>query len=388
MNERRVGRIGGAAVCVIACAMAACAGPAPVTTSLVATLGPSDTVAVERYTQFGDTLITGTGAVAYPRAGVRSYAIAFDSTGEVTHVHLATGRPGQDATTVGDWTFTGDSVRVETRRDTVTQRYAVAVGADRPLPFFEDMFVFWDVSLRRAMDMGVDSASFATLAGRQVLPISFRRDGAVSVDFSYPDWGTVHGAMDPEGRLEGLNMTETTSKYTVVTVDTVDVQGRAMAWDARPAPGALSPRDSARATVGRAHVVVDYGRPSVRGRSVYGGELIPFGQVWRTGANAATQLITDRPLVMNGTTIPAGTYSVWSEATDATTWTLIINKQHGQWGTQYDASQDLARAPIARSDLAPPVARFTITVASTGGSTGTLTLAWGGTQGVVNFTVR
>lgn len=375
-----------AAALLLTCAAAACARP-PATTDLVATIGPRDTVAVESYTRFGDTLVSGTNVVAYPRAMIRSYEVHMAPGAGVRSVRVQSQPPGVDSVTTVDYRYTADSVTIDVRRDTLTRRYAVAVHAAPPLPFYEDLFAFWDLSLERALATGADS-TFDALAGRSVQPMSLRRGGPASVDFGFPEWGTVHGTMDDAGHLQGLDMSETTSKYTVVRVPAVDVEARATAWAARAQPGVLSPRDSARAEVRGAEVVVDYGRPSVRGRSVYGGELIPFGQVWRTGANAATQLITDRPLVMGGTTIPAGTWSVWSEATDASTWTLIINEQSGQWGTQHDASQDFARVPMTVSKLAEPVERFTITVAGTGASAGTITLAWGDTQGVASFTVQ
>jgi hypothetical protein len=138
--------------------------------------------------------------------------------------------------------------------------------------------------------------------------------------------------------------------------------------------------------VGGAKVTVDYGRPSMRGRKVFGG-IVPWGEVWRLGANAATQLITDHDLVIGDTTIPAGTYSLWLIPT-ASEWTLIINKQHGQWGTEYDPAQDLARIPVTVTALSEPVEQFTMGVTADGGSSGTLSMEWETTEGTVPFTVR
>src|SRR5580704_1818688 len=105
----------------------------------------------------------------------------------------------------------------------------------------------------------------------------------------------------------------------------------------------LSPRDTARATIGKAHVLVDYGRPSKRGRVIF-GSLVPYGQVWRTGANAATTFVIDKDLTIGAQTVPAGTYTLYT-LPSASNWLLIINKQTGQWGTEYDQSQDLVRIP-------------------------------------------
>jgi hypothetical protein len=133
-------------------------------------------------------------------------------------------------------------------------------------------------------------------------------------------------------------------------------------------------------------VMVDYGRPHQRGRKIF-GDVVPWGQVWRTGANAATQLITNRPLVIGGTTVPAGTYTLWT-LPSASGAELIINKQHGQWGTDYDAAQDLVRLPLTRSALTTPVEQFTIALDPSGSTGGTLRMRWEGTEYSIPFTVQ
>lgn len=362
---------------------------APITGSFVATIGAGaalDTVAVEHYTLTEDSL-TGESVAAYPRAVTRTYAAAFDPNGKIQHIHIVTapaGGSGEPAMTA-DFTYGADSVTVDARRDTLTRHYTVA-DSTRPLPFFEDLFAFWERSVGQAMASNADSTTFGSLAGRQVLPITFRRTSPTTADFGFPDWGTIHAELTPEYRFTALDMTGTTSKYTVKRVPDVDIKAIAAAWGARPQPGQLSPRDTASADVGPAHVVVDYGRPSMRGRQVFGG-IVPWGQVWRTGANAATQLITDRDLVVDSTTVPAGTYSLFSLPTE-TGWTLIINKQHGQWGTEYHPEQDFVRLPLTVTHPAQPVERFTISVAQTGANAGELVFEWEQTKGVVSFRVK
>ncbi|CAA9344436.1 MAG: hypothetical protein AVDCRST_MAG11-3146 [uncultured Gemmatimonadaceae bacterium] len=161
------------------------------------------------------------------------------------------------------------------------------------------------------------------------------------------------------------------------------------AMDMQPAAGGqqrvASPRDTAEATVGGARVMVDYSRPSKRGRQIYGG-LVPTNSVWRTGANAATTLVTSAPLRMGSTTVPAGTYTLYSLWTGSE-WNLIVNKQTGQWGTEYKQGQDLARIPMQVKPAASPVEQFTITVEPSGQSGGVLALAWDDKRGELPFTV-
>ena len=128
---------------------------------------------------------------------------------------------------------------------------------------------------------------------------------------------------------------------------------------ATPASGPqASPRDTARGTVGGAQVLIDYGRPSKRGREIFGG-LVPYGRVWRTGANSATTLVTDRDLTIGGTAVPAGTYTIYT-LPERERWQLVVNRQTGQWGTEYNQEQDLARIPMQVRQAAQPVEQFEV----------------------------
>ncbi len=97
-----------------------------------------------------------------------------------------------------------------------------------------------------------------------------------------------------------------------------------------------------------------------RGRVLF-GETVPWGEVWRTGANEATHFHTDKDLVIGGTPVPAGTYTLWTIPRPEG-WTLIINKQTGQWGTIYDPAQDLARLEMRDEAPATREEQFTISL--------------------------
>lgn len=157
-----------------------------------------------------------------------------------------------------------------------------------------------------------------------------------------------------------------------------------------PAPAApagervASPRDTARATVGSADLLVDYGRPSRRGREIFGA-LVPYGQVWRTGANAATTLVVGAPVQIGGQPLPAGTYTLYSLPA-AGEWTLIVNGETGQWGTEYAEARDVLRVPMTVSRT-EPVDTFRITIEG-GAAEGRMVLAWDTLQGVVPIRAR
>ena len=129
-------------------------------------------------------------------------------------------------------------------------------------------------------------------------------------------------------------------------------------------------------------ITVDYSRPSVKGRTIFGG-LVPFGKVWRTGANSATTLKTNTDLTIGGTSVPAGTYTLYS-IPEEKKWTLIINKETGQWGTKYDQSKDLARVEMKVSKPASPTEQFTIGFDQTSASAAVLKLVWADTMAKVD----
>lgn len=105
-------------------------------------------------------------------------------------------------------------------------------------------------------------------------------------------------------------------------------------------------------------IVIDYGQPHARGRTVVGG-VVPFDTVWRTGANEATEFRTDVDLRIGGVTVPKGEYTLYTLPTRSG-WKLIINKQTKQWGTTYVPTQDLARIDLKSKRLAEPIESFTI----------------------------
>jgi Protein of unknown function (DUF2911) len=124
-------------------------------------------------------------------------------------------------------------------------------------------------------------------------------------------------------------------------------------------------------------VSITYSRPSMRGRKIFGG-LVPYGQVWRTGANAATSLKTDANLMIGGASVPAGSYTLYTIPNE-NGWRLIINKQTGQWGTEYEEKDDLARVDMKVATNTTPSEQFTISLDKTGASAAMLKLDWANT---------
>ena len=146
-----------------------------------------------------------------------------------------------------------------------------------------------------------------------------------------------------------------------------------------------SPPANVAATIAGKKITIEYYAPSMHGRKVMGG-LVPFGEVWCTGANWATKITTEANLQMGGLKLPAGSYSIWT-LPNANEWTLIINKQTGQFHKDYDSSTDFGRTKMNLKALPDPVETFKIDVRSDGGNKGTLALDWEKTEASIPFTV-
>lgn len=148
----------------------------------------------------------------------------------------------------------------------------------------------------------------------------------------------------------------------------------------------LSPAAETSVTINGKQITIHYSAPSMRGRKIFGG-LEGYNRVWRTGANNATTLDTQGDLTINGLKVPKGKYSLFTYiAPDQ--WQLIVNKQTGMSGLDYEQGQDLGRVKMNLSKPPAPVETFKITLASAGGNKGTLTLAWENTVASVPFTVE
>jgi hypothetical protein len=112
-----------------------------------------------------------------------------------------------------------------------------------------------------------------------------------------------------------------------------------------------------------------------RGRTLL-GNVIGYDRVWRPGANAATQFTTSAPITLAGLSLPAGTYTLWTMPHIGGV-DLIVNRQTGQWGTEYSRARDLGRAPMKADSVRTPVEKFTISIEPSDARHGSLVMSWG-----------
>lgn len=146
-----------------------------------------------------------------------------------------------------------------------------------------------------------------------------------------------------------------------------------MGKDGKPLP---SPRDMSEVDMNGTTVKISYGAPSLRGRKMI-GDHDPYGQVWRLGANEATSFVTNAPVMVGGTLVPAGSYTLFALPT-ANNWTLIISKKTGEWGIPYPGEQfDFARVPMMKGKMSAPVERLKIDFTKVRPNRSELHVKWG-----------
>ncbi|MGH9469893.1 MAG: DUF2911 domain-containing protein [Terriglobia bacterium] len=136
-------------------------------------------------------------------------------------------------------------------------------------------------------------------------------------------------------------------------------------------------------------VSIDYGRPSLHGRNVQEllkGKLAPGNGFWRLGANSSTTFTTDTDLKFGDVTVPKGVYSLFAQRKSDSSWNLVFNKQHGQWGLKHDASLDFAFVPLHESKVSSDAQMLVIRLEQRGSNTGEVVIHWGDMELSTHFT--
>lgn len=355
--------------------------------AFVVTIG-NDTLALERYTRTANRL-TGELVTRTPRTIRRTYTAWLRPDGTVEHFETEARPLAGGPVTTARVEFRADSATWTVQRnDSTTTRTLATTGTAFPLVNLSH--ALYEQAILHARARGADSSAITLVApgAGQTFAVTYRAAGPTGAVISNIA-GRQRATLDERGRLVTWDGSESTAKFIARRVQTADLSGLASEFAARDAAGRgvgpLSPLDSTVVDVDGAHVAVVYSRPFARGRQLVGG-VIPMDQVWRTGANAATILRTSRDLRIGNLAVPAGAYTLWTLPTQSGA-TLIINKQTGQWGTEYDAAQDLGRVELQIAN-GPHTEQFTIGLAPSGASAGTLSLAWGEFVASVPFTVQ
>lgn len=377
-------------------ALAACGTSSPTERyGFIARLG-KDTISLESVTRRGNAL-TSDEVDRFPRVRQRHTEVTVGPDGGIRHLVMDITTPSEPESerhrhVVAD--VTGDSIVMTKRDGTSYKRWAFATGGGIVMAHVPQMYSLYELYFASALGHLATSPPTPgdTVHMRQFyIDREFDRfplhhavvrrlpGGRAEI---WHDWlaGIGEATVDSADRLVHYSGARTTYKVEVARLsEPPSVQPIATQFAALEQKGGgvmqLSVRDTTRANIGPATFTVDYGRPLARGRQLL-GSLIPYGDVWRTGANAATQFTTSAPITLAGIEVPPGTYTLWT-LPQATGTELIVNKQIGQWGTSYDRAQDLGRARMASDTVGTPVERFTISIVAANEQRGALTMAWG-----------
>ena len=352
--------------------------------SLVYRLG-KDTVAIEQYTRTA----TGMTGEMVQRSGAAvaryQYTITLAKNGRPTTASIkrlnADGSLPPNTPSDTRFTVTADSiVREAVFADSTPRRAFAAKQAMINFP----TFIYGPTELLAGLaktKAAVDSLPALGLTGNL---------GLTGITAAGGDSLRLRGGayamllrFDANQRLQSVDGSFTTNKSVGTRGGALDIA--AIAKSMKPT-GTLSLRETARGAFGQGGmVIVDYGRPSVRDRTVWGGTLVPFDSVWRTGANDATHMFTSRTLTMGDVVVPPGAYTLFVQHTRTGTW-LLVNKQVGQWGTVYSAANDLGRVPMQMSATPSHVEEFTIVVRAINATRGAIEMSWGPGMMSVPFT--
>lgn len=356
-----------------------------------------DTVAAERIAR-SPRHLTADGVDQWPVVRRRHTEFDFAADGKLTRMVMdvrtpSGSTPAERARTITA-DYSSDRVKISIRDSSGVRDTSFAIGDALAVPHVSMMYSVIEMEIAYALahaTQGTDGKP-ADVTFRQYYPDrDIGRSFALHKGVVHPlgdgrvelrhDWlsGTGDVSVDTAGRLLAYSGKRSTYQVQVTRTDSLlDVEGignRLAEREAQRGAAQLSVRDTTRATIGAAELSVDYGRPLARGRALV-GNVIPIDRVWRTGANAATQFTTSAPLTIGELAVPAGSYTLWTVPRTGGA-DLIINKQTGQWGTQYSRAQDVGVIPLKSETVPDTVEAFTIAVESTTPRTGTLALSWG-----------
>jgi hypothetical protein len=380
---------------ITACLMAACTREPVEKYGFIAKLG-NDTVSVESVSRSGNRIVSDE-VDRFPRVRQRHTEIDLEKDGRIRHLVMDIHTPSEpdnqrDRRVVAD--VTSDSVHITKRDESGTVKRSFATGGAIAMAHLPQMYSLYDLYFAAALtsaDAAKQSAG-DTVRMRQFyidrefdnfpLHRGFIRIGPDNKAEIWHDWlsGTGEATLDSTHHLVSYSGARTTYTVDVARVaaltDVKSIGDRFAALESQKGKvTSLSVRDTVRATIGSASFMIDYGRPLARGRELL-GNVIAYDRVWRTGANAATQFSTSAPIMLAGLSLAPGMYTLWT-VPHANGVELIVNKQTGQWGTQYNPAFDLGKAPIDTEPLSAAVEEFTISIDAKDAAHGSLVMEWG-----------
>ncbi|MEO7039301.1 MAG: DUF2911 domain-containing protein [Gemmatimonadaceae bacterium] len=355
----------------------------------ITTLG-RDTVAVESAVRAGNR-VTGDIVVRVPNTVRLHYDVELRTDGSVARSTVDTDPMGAKNMAARHIVLDFDADSVHASIDSGGTKHKVARALPKgAIPTFMTGFgasyglyssmALYELALQHTRPAvndtlavpGVDIATGA-LARRRFIARS-----ATLIDVDYFGILWTHLTVDASGNITAADARSTTeqteTQRTAYLDPAVFAKSFAQADHSGKGVGLASPNQIEKGTIGGETIIVAYGSPRRRGRTIL-GTVVPYDRVWRTGANEATTIVFDKDLVIGGSPVPAGAYSLWTIPKADGTVQLIINREHGQWGTEYDPDKDLVHVPMQASTAPSPQENFAINITNAGNA-GALRISW------------
>ncbi len=350
------------------------------------TLLGNDTLAVEQFVKT-DSSITAQVILRSPEVRISTYILHFDELGGIESMvqtdHSPVNGFQEDGATVRNITKVGDSLSVRVLRDEEYISYR-APFEEGLLPFIDMVHWPYELAFNKAAEANQDTIIQPLLSGNRIMDFTIAQIDDDSMTVRHPSRGVMGVKVNRDGDIQHLDAGLTTRKLKVSRTSDLNMDALANRLGSKPI-GELSGAVSAEYSFKGANFRVDFGSPKKRGRDLF-GNIVPWGERWRTGANRATHFYTSEDLMFGDLEVPAGEYTLFT-IPQPDGGTLIINKQTGQNGRSYDESRDLGRVPMEISTIDETVEAFTISVEETDEG-GELNLAWGNTVFKADFTIQ
>jgi hypothetical protein len=357
------------------------------------TLLGTDTISVESVTRQGNAITTD-AVDRFPRLRIRHAVITLNDDGSIRHLVMDIHTPSEPAgqqqrKVVADVANNKVHLSKTDSMGTLTRNFAS--DGSPVVAHVPQLYSLYELYFAAALKQAASKPGTAVKLRQFYIDREFDKfplahatvkileGGKAEITH---DWlaGTGEARMDSNYHLQAYSGNRTTYQVQVKRLndlpDIKTIAGRFTSTETNSGTvQSLSVRDTVRAQIGNANLTIDYGRPLLRGRSLL-GDVIPYDRVWRTGANQATQFTTSAPVKLAGLDVPAGTYTLWT-VPHTNGVELIVNKQSGQWGTEYRRSLDLGKAKMSAETVSVPVEQFTISVVPKGRNGGELVMEWG-----------
>lgn len=344
------------------------------------TLLGSDTLAVEQFEKM-ENEIEARVVLRSPETVFYSYNLRLDEQGGISEMQQmeydseegfdGSGQEVQKVERDGENLIISQISDDETQTDTTSYEEGI-------LPFIDMVHWPFELVLNQASGADADSLDQPLLTGTSVSDFTVARIESDSMTIRHPFRGVMGVDIDPQGNLIQLDAGETTRKLKVHRVPLLEIneigQRFAAADQEGNSFGSLSGEADEEFSVGGVDFNLRYGVPEKRGRTIFGG-IVPWGELWRTGANEATHFETSQDITIGDLEVPAGEYTLFT-VPEEDGGELIINEETGQNGNSYDESRDLGRVAMEIGETDETIEAFTITVAEGEENDAVLKLMW------------